>query len=160
MLILILAATLIGARRLVRPIKILTRSAEEIAEGNMIVPIQISRGGEVGVLGKSLEQMRLRLKESIDEIRGWNVELERRVKERTKELEETMEEVTRLETVRQTDRLKSEFMSSISQNLGPPWASSSAMLPLCSVLMYATAKKQSKSSYRLSRRKVKGCRSW
>ncbi len=55
----ILAATLIGARRLVRPVKVLTRSAQEIAEGDLTAPIQISEGGEIGLLGGCLEEMSL-----------------------------------------------------------------------------------------------------
>ncbi len=120
MLAAILVATLIGARHLVRPIKILTRNAQEIAEGNMNAPIQISRGGEVGVLERSLEEMRLQLKESFDEIQRWNVELEDRVKERTRELEQLMEEVSSLHAMRELDRLKYEFTSTISHELRTP----------------------------------------
>ena len=117
MLVMIVAATLIGTRRLVRPVNTLTKNAQEIAEGKLTTPIQISEGGEIGVLGKSLEEMRLRLKESIDEIQGWNVELEERVEARAKELEQMIEEISELHMTREMDRMKSEFISSISHEL-------------------------------------------
>ena len=120
MLVAIIVATLIGTRRLVHPVKVLTRSAQDIAEGDLTASIQISEGGEIGLLGKSLEEMRLKLKESIDEIQRWNVKLEERVKDRTRELEQLMEEVSRLHAIRELDHLKSEFISSISHELRTP----------------------------------------
>ena len=57
MLVTILTATLIGTRRLVRPVNVLTTRAQEIAAGDLTSAIQHSEGGEIGLLGRSLEDM-------------------------------------------------------------------------------------------------------
>jgi signal transduction histidine kinase/HAMP domain-containing protein len=78
--------TLLGARFLVRPVRVLTRAAEEMASGNLERTVSVSEGGEIGVLGESLETMRVQLKESLETVRRWGEELELKVNERTAEL--------------------------------------------------------------------------
>jgi signal transduction histidine kinase/HAMP domain-containing protein len=78
--------TLLGARFLVRPVRVLTRSAEEMASGDLERPVSVSEGGEIGVLGESLETMRVQLKESLETVRRWGEELEVKVDARTSEL--------------------------------------------------------------------------
>lgn len=78
--------TLLGARLLVRPVRDLTRSAEEMASGNLDDPVRVSEGGEIGVLAQSLETMRAQLRDSLETVRRWGEELELKVGERTAEL--------------------------------------------------------------------------
>jgi two-component system sensor histidine kinase KdpD len=80
------ALTLLGARLLVRPVRVLTLAAENMASGNLEQPISVPEGGEIGVLGESLETMRAQLKDSLETVRRWGEELEHKVEERTTEL--------------------------------------------------------------------------
>jgi signal transduction histidine kinase len=75
-----------AAQSLLRPLGVLTRTAERIAAGNMEPPIPDLGADEVGRLGRSLEHMRTQIKSSMDAIEEANAMLERRVDERTAEL--------------------------------------------------------------------------
>lgn len=78
-----------GAARSVRdPIALLTDSAERIAYGNLTQPIPELGQDEVGRLGRSFEQMRMALRASMSHVERANLDLERRVEERTRELED------------------------------------------------------------------------
>jgi signal transduction histidine kinase/HAMP domain-containing protein len=80
------ALTLVGARRRVRPVRVLTEAARGMAAGNLEQPVRIAEGGEIGVLGASLESMRAQLRGSLEAVRHWGEELEVKVDERTAEL--------------------------------------------------------------------------
>jgi signal transduction histidine kinase/HAMP domain-containing protein len=73
------ALTLVGAALLVRPVRTLTRAAHEMAAGNLERQVRVPEGGEIGVLGESLEAMRSQLKESLET-------METKVEQRTAEL--------------------------------------------------------------------------
>ncbi|MGF7050619.1 signal transduction histidine kinase [Paenibacillus sp. DS2015] len=55
------------SRQLIRPLKQLKMAAEQIKEGNLDHSIQIRSKDELGQLGNAFEDMRVRLKESIQE---------------------------------------------------------------------------------------------
>ena len=72
---------------IVAPIKSLIKAAWRIARGNLNEPISsASSRDEIGLLSESFETMRVRLKESLESIQGYNVGLEKKVAERTAEL--------------------------------------------------------------------------
>jgi signal transduction histidine kinase len=75
-----------ASQSLLRPLGVLTRTAERIAAGDMEPPIPDLGADEVGRLGRSLEHMRRQIKSSMDAIEDANAMLERRVEERTAEL--------------------------------------------------------------------------
>lgn len=78
--------TLAGARLLVRPVRNLTEAARQMASGDLDQPIRVGEGGEISVLGESLETMRAQLKASMEQVRRWGEDLEVKVAERTAEL--------------------------------------------------------------------------
>lgn len=90
-----LAMVWLTTRSVITPIQSLTEAAGRIAEGDLDTPVKqymedwplrhVKRSDEIGDLINSFDKMRMQLKQSIDEIHGWNLELDQRVQERTKE---------------------------------------------------------------------------
>lgn len=102
-LVILLAGGLVAwldVRRVVTPLVALAQAAERIAGGDLITPIAIDRRDEVGLLARTLEMMRVRLRASLDEIQRWTRELEARVNERTEELTRLYQELQQKEQQR------------------------------------------------------------
>ncbi|HEY7690974.1 MAG TPA: ATP-binding protein [Gaiellaceae bacterium] len=105
--------TLLGARLLVRPVRDLTRAAEQMASGDLEHTVRVSEGGEIGTLAESLETMRVQLRESHEE-------LEHKVAERTAELNERNRQLAELEAQEQVQRMRNELVSAVSHELRTP----------------------------------------
>ena len=88
------------ARSLVRPIGQLTTAAQNISQGDLSQPIPQLGSDEIGELSRSFDAMRIALKKSLAEIQEWNRELETKVGERTRQLEDSYREIERKEAVR------------------------------------------------------------
>ena len=78
--------TLFFTIRLVKPISILTKNAQEISRGNLDVKVDIKSKDEIGQLAKTFNEMTVKIKDSY-------VVLESKVKERTADLDIKIEEL-------------------------------------------------------------------
>jgi GAF domain-containing protein/HAMP domain-containing protein len=85
------------SRRLTGPIEHLRAGAEVVGAGDLSHRIEVPYDDEIGDLARAFNQMAANLKTSRTEIESWSRELERKVQERTSELERlvlNMEETT------------------------------------------------------------------
>ena len=94
--------TLILTRVLLRPIEKLVEATETVAKGELAQKVDIRSRDEIGDLAKAFNQMILQLKES-------RSDLERKVEERTHQLEENIRELnqTRTTTLKMLEDLQS-----------------------------------------------------
>ena len=113
MLAVTLGITLWGTRRIVRPVLLLTRRARAMAEGDLITPVEINGGGELGVLAKVFNEMRKHLLEARERLTQSNLELEEKVRQRSQELAKLQAQV-------ELERLKVEFISQVSHEFRTP----------------------------------------
>ncbi|WP_333656307.1 HAMP domain-containing protein [Dissulfurispira sp.] len=72
------------SRSVVDPIKELIKATDRISRGDLSEPVAVQGSDEIGVLSRSFETMREKLDRSIESIKNYNLELEKRVKERTR----------------------------------------------------------------------------
>lgn len=83
-----LAMAWVTSRQVVRPLARLTGRARQIAEGDLSGSIALEGQDEVRRLAESFETMRGRLETSQRELAEWSTELEKRVHQRTAQLEQ------------------------------------------------------------------------
>lgn len=81
------------SRGIVRPIHSLISASQKIAGGNLKDSVEVATKDEIGTLGRSFDEMRIRLADSLDSIQRYSAELEHRVAERTKELKQSREKL-------------------------------------------------------------------
>jgi signal transduction histidine kinase len=93
--------TLMFTRILLRPIEKLAGAAEKVGEGELAMTVDIQSRDEIGDLAKAFNHMTLQLKESRDT-------LEKKVEERTRQLEENINELNqaRMATLRMIENLE------------------------------------------------------
>lgn len=84
--------TLIFTRILLKPIEQLALATENIAEGDLSQTVKIRSRDEIGDLARAFNQMMLQLKESRND-------LEKKVEERTRQLEENIAELNNARTI-------------------------------------------------------------
>lgn len=84
------------SRSIVDPLNDLIRGTNRIAKGDLSKPIQLHGNDEIGVLSQSFETMRIKLVESMEHITKHAEELETRVHERTRQINESQQRVAGL----------------------------------------------------------------
>ena len=103
-----------SVRAVVRPVVDLTGAAERIAGGDLSAAIAVRGTDEVGRLARAFETMRLRLRESLGRIQGWNRDLEEAVARRTRELEESQDAIRALyEELQRKERARSLLLRKV-----------------------------------------------
>jgi signal transduction histidine kinase len=84
------------SRSIVNPLRNLIRGADRIARGDLSKPIAPEGSDEIGVLSRSFETMRGKLVQSMEGLQRYTQELETRVKERTRQINESHRRAERL----------------------------------------------------------------
>jgi len=109
------------SRQIAKPIRQLASASERVAQGDLSISVDVKSSNEIGVLARSFNQMIVSLKKARDELQQWGKELERKVHERTAELEQRGQELAgtnvRLE---EASRHKSQFLANMSHELRTP----------------------------------------
>ncbi len=94
-LVLAIAVGALLARRVTSPIQRLSRAAAAIAAGDYGVPVEPGGRDEIGDLGRAFVSMTSEIRRRDEEIRALNVDLTKRVEERTAELKTAQDQILR-----------------------------------------------------------------
>jgi signal transduction histidine kinase len=120
-LALVVVVAIYLARVITKPIKQLTQATTWISRGDLSKLVDVHSANEVGVLTHSFNEMIASLRKSRDELKRWGAELEKRVHQRTAELEERGQELAEANVrLEELSRHKSQFLANMSHELRTP----------------------------------------
>jgi len=100
-----------------RPTKRLREGTEKVAEGNLDYTIELDRNDELGKLADSFNHMSRNLKQADEELRAWSKTLEKRVEEKTEELEEMHHGMVQVEKMASLGRLSATVAHELNNPL-------------------------------------------
>ncbi|MDP2719733.1 MAG: histidine kinase [Dehalococcoidia bacterium] len=111
----------------IKPIQSLTTASQKIAQGNLDGAISYESNDELGVLTDSFNQMRIKLRDSQQELGRWNRELEERVNKRTEEISYQLDIARMLGSTIELKPLLQGIMAALME-LMPPVSSAHVLL--------------------------------
>ncbi|MDP2948240.1 MAG: HAMP domain-containing protein [Chloroflexota bacterium] len=108
-------------RSVTRPISVLTQAAQKIASGELSERVPDLGEDEIGRLARAFETMRTKLKASLEHTQAWSKELERRVRQRTRELEASRDHLRQVaeenaalyEELKQKEALRGQLLKKV-----------------------------------------------
>jgi signal transduction histidine kinase/ActR/RegA family two-component response regulator len=105
-------------RVIVEPVKQLARATERIAAGDLDTPLPLRGRDEIGALAVAFNQMMLHLRESRRALESSNLDLERKVDERTRALREAQGQLIQAEKM----TVVGQLVSGVAHELNNPLA--------------------------------------
>jgi|GEM_PF-1493789 len=138
--LLALGFLLVSSRKISQSVHIVTEGAREIAAGNLNHTIRVKTRDEIQTLAETFNAMTISLRENIalrenaaTELEALNRTLEDRVAVRTKELQALNEALGRAnQELQELDRLKSNFLATVSHEFKTPLTSITAFSEILS----------------------------
>ena len=113
--------TMIMTGRLIRPIRTLSHTANDIAAGNFDHQVEITTSDEIADLGNAFDRMLQHLRSYRSEVEQQHQTLEAKVADRTAELEKASEEAIELARKAQAaSQAKSQFLANMSHEIRTP----------------------------------------
>jgi len=91
LLVIILILSILFARSISNPVRMLTKRASVLAKGNLDDSIKLEQSDEIGILADNFEKMRCSVKKLVVDLQDVNQNLEKKVDDRTKELNRAKE---------------------------------------------------------------------
>lgn len=112
-----LLSGLFAWRTVHRPIRALRRGTERLAEGDLGHQIQVDSEDEIGELANSFNSMSKELGDAREEITAWTKTLEKRVEQKTQELQRAQEQMMQVEKMASIGKLAAVVAHEINNPL-------------------------------------------
>ncbi len=107
-----------STKRIVKPLGEIVVATQKIAKGDYTVKINTESDDEIGILAKSFNKMVEDLARANEELKEWGKTLEKKVEERTKELQEMQEHLIQSEKLASLGKLAAGIAHEINNPLG------------------------------------------